>query len=242
MKRPIAGSGRTVRFVAEKDRFVVTADRFVRPALIPRRRLPTLALYVELLSHWLKGGTPVSFPRSTLLPCALLAALAIPFTALAINPGKDISQYNHRVWLKKDGLPQNSAISLAQTPDGFVWVGTFEGLARFDGLSFKTFNPLNTPALEGKVISSLTVARDGTLWIGIDGAGIVTLRRGEFRRISIAKPEEPLRVGPMYEDRTGRMWASTSMALIALRGDSVEKAYTMADGSGIPAGSTATML
>lgn len=169
-------------------------------------------------------------PRSTLIPCILLAAISIPFSALAINPEKDISQYNHRVWLKKDGLPQNSAISLAQTPDGFVWVGTYEGLARFDGLSFKTFNPLNTPALEGKAMSSLCVARDGTLWIGIDGAGLATLRKGEFRRISIAKPEDPLRVGALYEDRTGRMWASTSMALIALRGDSVEKAYTMADG------------
>jgi ligand-binding sensor domain-containing protein len=170
------------------------------------------------------------FPRSTLIPCILLAALAIPSSLLAVDPEKDISQYNHRVWLKKDGLPQNSVISLAQTPDGYLWVGTFEGLARFDGLAFKVYNPLNTPALEGKSVSSLFVARDGTLWIGVDGFGLTTMRKGEFRRISIAKPEEPLRVGPMYQDRAGHIWAATSMALITFRGDSVEKAYTMADG------------
>ncbi len=223
-----SSAGRPIRFVTSKDHFVVTRDRFVRTQLIPRRRLPTLVRYTQLLSLRRMGGLFVV--RSRFALSILLAALAIPSPVLAINPEKDISQYNHRVWLKKDGLPQNSAISLAQTPDGFVWVGSFEGLARFDGLSFRTFNPLNTPALEGKSMSSLCVARDGTLWIGIDGAGLATMRKGKFRRISIAKPEDPLRVGTIYEDCNGRVWASTSMALIALRGDSVEKAYTMADG------------
>lgn len=228
--RTLSTAGFPLRPVAAKDRFVVATDRFVRQRLFPRTRLHTLLSNAVFLSRRPQGGLAVFCPRSTILKSLLLAALAVPSPLLAINPEKDISQYNHRIWLKKDGLPQNSAIALAQTPDGFIWVGTFEGLARFDGLSFKTYNPLNTPALEGKSMSSLHVTRDGTLWIGIDMAGLATMRKGVFRRISIAKPEDPLRVGGIYEDKTGRVWVATSMALIALRGDSVEKAYTMADG------------
>jgi len=55
-------------------------------------------------------------------------------------------EYSHRIWRIEDGLPQNKIQAIAQTPDGYLWVGTSEGLARFDGVRFHRFRPLeHTP-------------------------------------------------------------------------------------------------
>ena len=65
----------------------------------------------------------------------------------------------------KDGLPHNSVRWLAQTPDGFLWAGTMQGLARFDGVRFKTFDLTITPALGDASIKSVCVDPSGVLWV-----------------------------------------------------------------------------
>ncbi len=86
-------------------------------------------------------------------------------------------------WQAEDGLPQNSVTALAQTKDGYIWVGTINGLALFDGVRFTVFNVLNTPTLPGNTIVGLFEAYDGTLLIVTDGGGIATFRKGRFQRI-----------------------------------------------------------
>src|ERR1700744_3716058 len=76
------------------------------------------------------------------------------------------SDYLIHSWRSEDGLPQNSVNCLAQTPDGYLWVGTRSGgLARFDGVRFVTFNPQSTPELKDVEIETLSVDSTGTLWI-----------------------------------------------------------------------------
>lgn len=87
-----------------------------------------------------------------------------------------------RIWTSEDGLPDSSVTSLAQTPDGYLWVGTYNGLARFDGLTFKTFDPDNTPALAHARIRLLAVDRRGTLWISTFDGSLTTFRDGQFAR------------------------------------------------------------
>jgi diguanylate cyclase (GGDEF)-like protein len=110
---------------------------------------------------------------------ALLTAAAWPLRATALNPLKPVSQYIQTVWTTDAGLPQTSVYSIAQTPDGYLWVGTEEGLARFDGVQFQAFDRRNTPALPANYIHRLLAMPDGSLWIGTD-SGLTHLRSGHW--------------------------------------------------------------
>jgi signal transduction histidine kinase/ligand-binding sensor domain-containing protein len=104
---------------------------------------------------------------------------------LGLEPTTPLASYGRQAWGMENGLPQNTVQALAQTPDGFIWLGTEVGLVRFDGNGFQVFDKntalgTNGSALPGNDIRSLLVARDGALWIGTsDGLarwkdGIVT--------------------------------------------------------------------
>ena len=71
--------------------------------------------------------------------------------------------------------------AFAQTPDGYLWIGTTGGLVRFDGAHFTVFDRQNTPALHENSVFCLMVSRDGALWIGTEGGGLVRYASGEFR-------------------------------------------------------------
>src|SRR5207237_2302215 len=92
--------------------------------------------------------------------------------AYALDPDKAITQYVHEIWTTEYGLPQNTVTAVAQTPEGFRWLGTGFGLVRFDGLRFTIFNSRNTPALKNDDIRSLLVDRSGNLWVGTHRGGL----------------------------------------------------------------------
>src|ERR1700684_1090269 len=103
---------------------------------------------------------------------ALVASLFAPWAA-ALNPALDISQYAHTSWKLDEGVFKGAVHSIAQTPDGFLWLGTELGLVRFDGVK-----PVEWPidaSLPSKQIRSLLAGRDGTLWIGTS-RGLASLK------------------------------------------------------------------
>src|SRR5208337_2096598 len=100
--------------------------------------------------------------------------------AAGLNPAKAITQYAHESWHTIDGLPQDNILSVVQTPDGYLWLGTEEGLARFDGVRFTIFDKSNTPELKSSLISALLVDRKGNLWIGTGGGGVNRFKGGKF--------------------------------------------------------------
>ncbi len=110
-------------------------------------------------------------------------------------------------WTSEEGLPQNSVMALAQTRDGYLWVGTFGGLARFDGIKFTIFNSANTPALTSNRILALYEDNTGVLWIGTEAGEIVSFRDGRFT--SHARPDfgRGRSIRTFYKDRTGMIWA-----------------------------------
>jgi ligand-binding sensor domain-containing protein/signal transduction histidine kinase len=87
-------------------------------------------------------------------------------------------------WQAEDGLPQNSVTALAQTRDGYLWVGTQDGLARFDGVRFVVFDAHNTPAIHNSRIVQAFEDRRGALWVGTEEAGLVRLERGQLTAFS----------------------------------------------------------
>lgn len=111
-------------------------------------------------------------------------------------------------WTTENGLPQNSITSIVQTPDGYLWLGTFGGLGRFDGVKFTIFNTGNTPALPSNRITTLHVGHDGTLWIGAETGEITRLRQGEFSLFARFPTDAAgnKTINTIYEDRHQALW------------------------------------
>ena len=91
------------------------------------------------------------------------------------------SDYLIDVWDSGRGLPENSVVSLAQTPDGYLWLGTLQaGVARFDGVRFTTFDPANSPGLPRFDINRVMVDPQGVLWVGMVGGFLTHYEAGRF--------------------------------------------------------------
>ena len=116
--------------------------------------------------------------------CSRLTLLAAGLV-LAINPAlsstNGITPYRVRIWQTDEGLPQNTVHAIAQTPDGYLWVGTREGLARFDGVRFTLLDDDAPAELRHGWITALCAGRDGSLWIAADGYGLARLKGGSSR-------------------------------------------------------------
>jgi ligand-binding sensor domain-containing protein/signal transduction histidine kinase len=127
-------------------------------------------------------------PRKTAV-VALLAAGALlgrPGPSAALDPRKSISQYGHDVWQVEDGLPQNTVKVIRQTRDGYLWLGTEEGLVRFDGVRFAVFDSTSVPEMRISFVTSLLEDAAGTLWIGTNGGGLLSYRGGRFAAYGLA--------------------------------------------------------
>src|SRR5262249_16765382 len=106
--------------------------------------------------------------------------LALCPRALA-SSSLDVSQYAHMSWRVRDGFVTGIISSIAQTPDGYLWLGTDFGLVRFDGVQPKPWTPPAGQRLPANRIYSLLAARDGTLWIGTS-RGLASLHDGKLTR------------------------------------------------------------
>jgi ligand-binding sensor domain-containing protein/signal transduction histidine kinase len=109
-------------------------------------------------------------------------------------------------WQTSDGLPENLVSSFAQTRDGYLWVGTFGGLARFDGLRFVTFGVYNSDAFFNDRIKTLYQDHNGDLWIGIDYGGLIQFHAGKFTRYTAQQGLRSEFVVGTAEDSLGNFW------------------------------------
>jgi ligand-binding sensor domain-containing protein/signal transduction histidine kinase len=119
------------------------------------------------------------------------------------------AEYSHRVWRTEDGLPQNRVQAIAQTKDGYLWAGTSEGLARFDGLRFVVYDQSNTAAITDNSILSLEAAPDGSLWIGTEGGGLLHYAGGAFRSFGQKDGLTNGFIRATHLDRHGALWVGT---------------------------------
>lgn len=109
-----------------------------------------------------------------------LGALLVATNAFALDPSRALTQARLSVWTSESGLPQNTVDAIVQTRDGYLWMGTEEGLVRFDGVRFVVSDRQTSPALRSSFVSSLFEAPDGTLWIGTYGGGLARFRNGRI--------------------------------------------------------------
>jgi signal transduction histidine kinase/ligand-binding sensor domain-containing protein len=137
----------------------------------------------------------------------MLAGMLIARTcAFALNPALDVSQYAHTAWKIRDGFAKGSILSIAQTPDGYLWLGTAFGLYRFDGVRNILWQPPPDQHLPSSTITSLVASRDGTLWVGTRN-GLSSWKNG---RLTQYAELAGLAIRALVEDREGSIWAGTN--------------------------------
>ena len=112
------------------------------------------------------------------------------------------SQFAVDVWSTADGLPQSSVIALTQTRDGYLWLGTLNGLVRFDGNSFTPFNLNNTPGLPGNGIVFLFEDRRTNLWVGTSSGGLCRIQNGVINSFQTGDGN----ILNACEDESGAVW------------------------------------
>ena len=145
--------------------------------------------------------------RKLIAPALIVAwtLLAPRSSVLALSPSLEVSQYAHYAWTVRGGFSLGNVYAMAQTPDGYLWLGTEFGLFRFDGFCFLPWQPPAGQQLPDKNINSLLVTRDGSLWIGTF-AGLVILRNG---RLTPPPALHDQFVTSLFEDGEGTVWAAS---------------------------------
>ncbi len=137
-------------------------------------------------------------------------------------------QYSRRIWQSAEGLPEDFAQSIAQTPDGYLWIGTSGGLLRFDGHRFVLFDQASYPTLTDDSVYTMLAGRDGALWIGTEGGGLLRWHEGRFQHFGERQGLTNGFVRVIHRDRKGTLWIGTDGGLFRMEGGRLVRV----DGSG----------
>ena len=128
----------------------------------------------------------------------------------ALDPARKMSQYVFETWSEDEGLPQSTVSSIVSTPDGYLWVGTQEGLVRYNGLEFHVFDKGNSSAFsEDHTIESLLVDSDGRLWVGL-GQGLLVYENGKFHNLRLSDGSTIKTVQSIVEKEGGQITIATA--------------------------------
>jgi signal transduction histidine kinase/ligand-binding sensor domain-containing protein len=171
----------------------------------------------------------------------LMLILWAPAAARAQQVVRAIPFYQHSVFTRDAGAP-TAIWSMAQTPDGFLWIGAIDGLFRFDGVSFEHVRlPGNLPP-RSDMVGSLAVDPAGNLWIGHDWGGITLMQPGgRFRDMNVGRPYAS--VVQMAADRAGTVWATADGARGMSLGRFVDRKWALMNARiGLPAGNLGGIL
>jgi ligand-binding sensor domain-containing protein/signal transduction histidine kinase len=153
--------------------------------------------------------------RAAVIALRLAAVYGSVFLASGFGaestPGN--SEHLTSTWQVEQGLPQSAVTCITQARDGYLWIGTSNGLARFDGIRFVTFRSADTPELRSNRILSLCEDRNRVLWIGTDGGGVIRHERGQFAAMTTRDGLSSERVTCLAEDGNGHLWVGTESGL-----------------------------
>ncbi len=151
----------------------------------------------------------------TLWICLLIVFRCVP--TFALDRDRSILQFHHTAWSVNDGAPSEIS-ALAQTEDGYLWIGSPQGLFRFDGVKFEEYKPQSGVELPSHGIYSLMATPDGGLWIAFAPTGLGFLKDGSLTVFT--RPEElpDSQIHSLARDHDGRIWASTETGLVLREG------------------------
>ncbi|MEI9865987.1 MAG: two-component regulator propeller domain-containing protein [Limisphaerales bacterium] len=114
--------------------------------------------------------------------------------------------YFPRSWKTDNGLPDNAVTAVVQTHDGYLWIGTYGGLVRFDGVHFTVFNSASTPGLQSDRVTSLYEDAHGALWIGHERGDLTCYRNGKFESQDVHETGVRRKIPAISADQAGDVW------------------------------------
>lgn len=158
-----------------------------------------------------------AWPRAWSGLLALLAGLLLPLQLSALDPQRSLTQLYHSAWTIKEGAP-GQITALAQTADGYLWLGTQTGLFRFDGVSFERYAPAHGGAFPGSSVAALYAPSSGGLWVGFR-YGVASFVEGNVA--THFGEAQGLPTGSVYgfaSGEDGTLWAATYQGLARLEG------------------------
>jgi ligand-binding sensor domain-containing protein/signal transduction histidine kinase len=161
-----------------------------------------------------RRGAPDAYPG-----LLLLFVISFAPSALALDAGRALTQYNHRIWQVPQGLPQASVYAITQTHDGFLWLGTQTGLVRFDGVRFNTIATIGTVSLDKIWVRALLEDREHDLWAATDGQGLFRISGDTAIHFTTADGLPSDVVHSLKIDNQGTVWAATDHGLAKFTGD-----------------------
>jgi signal transduction histidine kinase/ligand-binding sensor domain-containing protein len=147
-----------------------------------------------------------------------------------LSAHKALGRYQQFIWQDQHGLPQNGVLAILRTRDGYLWLGTIEGAARFDGARFVVFDNNNTTEIRNNQILSLAEDRAGNLWLGSVGGGLTRYTEGRFRLYTTRDGLSSDIVRCLLADRAGNLWVGTRGGGLNLFRDERFTTYTTRDG------------
>jgi signal transduction histidine kinase/ligand-binding sensor domain-containing protein len=157
--------------------------------------------------------------------CILFLAATVSRADFAPMSVKDLpSEYVVDHWETEEGLPDNFINDIQASPEGYLWINTFNGLTRFNGLEFTTFDPQNEPQLESRRLVTFALDSKGRLWIESEDGSICCWMEGRFK--DYTRKEWPANTGRFIrEDSNGELWLGAgwdATNIYHFRGDSFE--------------------
>jgi ligand-binding sensor domain-containing protein/signal transduction histidine kinase len=161
---------------------------------------------------------------------ALLALLALSAAAHALRPERPIDHLVIDTWRTGDGLPELAIEALLETSDGYLWVGTQEGLARFDGLHFTVFDHVNTPLLRADYVTMLVEDAEHALWVGSQSGLLTRHADGIFVPITAKDGLQVTRVFCGLRAGDGSIWVGGAGGLAHIASGHVVRSYDQHDG------------
>lgn len=136
-----------------------------------------------------------------------LMLLLVSASAYALDK-KPLASYSREAWTTRDGLPHNQVNSIAQTPEGYLWFATWEGLVRYNGQDFRIFTPQTIPALQDHGIRYVSVGANGRLIVATSRGGISVLEKDLWRTYSQAEGLRQNETMSAIEDGHGNIWVA----------------------------------
>jgi ligand-binding sensor domain-containing protein len=161
---------------------------------------------------------------------ALLVLLAPPVSAAVPSASAKAAEWRPvDFWRQPQGLPQNTVMTIRQTRDGYLWIGTKGGVTRFDGLNFTTFDDRHKDQIRENEVYALAEADDGSLWIGTYGGGVSRFKDGRFTVYTVEQGLANDYVSDLCKDVRGAIWAATDGGVSRWDGTRFTN-YSIADG------------